>query len=283
MERERIHHIHKIIIFTLDSLYSGVALHELVKTFPERVVLICVSKRYGKKYGTFWQQLKRNWKRSGFTFVEYLSFHFVYYYFMVYLGAFINKILGREQKVYSVKQLSKKYGIPILKTNNPNDPEIVSYFKKIDPDLIVSAYFDHVIRKPVIDLPKFGVINVHTALLPDYRGPFPPLWPILRKEKVIGVTIHYINSERLDAGPILAEKKCFVEKNESVLGVDCRLMKEGINLIKDIVVKIENGTATSIPQEERGSGKYYSYPTKDDLKNMHIPLFTLKDFFSQFF
>src|SRR3989344_8011652 len=149
---------------------------------------------------------------------------------MVYFASIVNKLLRKKQKVYSIGQLSRKYNIPVIKTNNPNNPDVINRIKEIQPDLILSVYFDHVIRKSIFDIPKFGVINVHTALLPDYRGPFPPLWPAIMKEETIGVTVHYINSEDLDTGPIIAEKRLPVIGGESVLGMDCRLVKEGIKL-----------------------------------------------------
>ena len=283
MEREKIHHIHRIVIMTLDSLYSGVALHSLVRQFPERISLICASKRYGAKYGSFFQQLRRNWKHSGYSFVNYLSYHFIYYYVFLHIADFINFILKREKKVYSLRQLSKKFNIPVLETENPNHSTVVKQLEEFNPDIIISVYFDHVIRKSIIELPKFGVINVHTALLPDYRGPFPPLWPILKKEQTVGVSVHYINSERLDTGPILAEKKFPVIKGESVLGADCRLVKEAMPMLSDVLLQIENGTARAVDQEARGRGFYYSYPARADLKHLSVPLVSIKDFVKQYF
>ena len=74
-----------------------------------------------------------------------------------------------------------------------------------------------------------------------------------------------------------------VIEGESVLGMDCRLVKEGIKLAEEVVIQIENGTVRALSQEERGRGNYYSYPSKNDLAKLTVPLFTMKDFFSQFF
>ncbi|MBI2474195.1 MAG: hypothetical protein HYV68_00675 [Candidatus Taylorbacteria bacterium] len=282
MEVEKIHHIHRIVILTLDSLYSGVALHDFVTAFPERIVLICASKRYGGKYGSFFAQLRRNWIRSGYKFVNYLSYHFIYYHVFLHFTDLINIILRRPKKVYSIRQLAKKFGINTVESTDPNSAEIVAKIRATEPDLIISVYFDHVIRKPIINLPKFGVINVHTALLPDYRGPFPPLWPILKKEQKIGVTIQYVNNERLDAGPILAQKIFPLIKGESVLGADCRLVKEGIALAKEVIIQIENGHARAVAQEVHGPGNYYSYPRKADLKHLSVPLVKTRDFVKQY-
>jgi len=81
----------------------------------------------------------------------------------------------------------------------------------------------------------------------------------------------------------IAEKRLPVIGGESVLGMDCRLVKEGIKLAEEVIIQIENGTVHALHQEERGRGKYYSYPTKKDLNKLVAPLFTMKDFFKQFF
>lgn len=280
---EKIHHIHKIIIFTLDSLYSGVGIHRYIEEFGDRIVLICSSKRYSEKYGSFLFQLKKNFLRSGFKFTLYLSYHFVYFYVGVFLSSFFSKIFGLKQKVYSIRQLSKKFNIPIIKTNEPNNKKIIDLIASYNPDLIITTYFDHVIKKELINLPKFGIINVHTALLPDYKGPFPALWPLVKGEKKLGVTIHYINNENLDVGPILAQEEHPVVKGESVLGADCRLVREGVELAIKTVYDIENGVSRSIDQESFGRGKYYGYPTKEDLKNSEVKLSNFRDFLVQFF
>lgn len=284
LEGEKIHHIHKIVLLTLDSLYSSVGLHDFVERFEGRVVLICASQRYGGKYGSFLWQFLTNLRRGGLSFVNYLSFHFVYFYPILYLFDFINHILRRPKKVYSIKQLARMRNIPLFYTKNPNYPDTLAQIEKLEPDLIVSAYFDHVIRKKLIAIPKFGIINVHTSLLPDFRGPFPSLWPLIHNEKDIGVTVHYINSEELDTGPILLQKRCRRIKGESVLGTDCRLFREGIELVKRVVIEIENGTAHAVNQEAKG--RYFSFPKRSDLarlKKHRVPLVKLRDVWTQFF
>jgi methionyl-tRNA formyltransferase len=159
----------------------------------------------------------------------------------------------------------------------------VDYISSFKPDLIITTYFDHVIKKDLINLPKFGIINVHTALLPDYKGPFPALWPLINKEKKIGVTVHYINNEDLDVGPIISQKECPVIDGESVLGADCRLVREGVELAIKSVYDIEEGVVKSIDQEILGRGRYYGYPSKLELSRSTVKLSRLRDFLVQFF
>ena len=276
--KNKINKINRIIIFNLESLYSGRAITEFFERYHDRIVLICASQRYGGKYGSFLYQFKKNLKTSGFNFVNYLSCHLIYYKPTVYSIDFVNKLLKRKNRIYTLGQLAKKYKVPILKTKEIKDKDVIEFIRKKKPDLIISAYFDHVINREIIDIPKFGVINIHTALLPEYKGPFPSLWPMIYGENHGGVTIHYVN-EKLDEGDIIVRKKLNIQPKESILSMDCRFMNIGIKLLYEVIDEIGKGEIHSLKQT---GGHYYSYPTKEDLiklKRREIKLYTFKDFF----
>ena len=285
LPHEQLQSVNRIVVCTLDSLYSAVGIHELVKAFQGRVVCIVSSDRYKGPYGSFWRQFVLNWRRSGFSFVHYLSCHFVYFYTFLLLTDTLNVVFRRSKKVYSVRQLCKTFNIPRIHTAHPNSKAVVEQIRDFQPDLIITAYFDRIIRQELINMPTFGVINVHTSLLPDFKGPFPSLWPIIKKSFKIGVSVHYINSERLDEGPIILQRACPWIVGESVLGTDCRLFRAGIELLGEAILQIENGTARSLTPENKGRSQYFSFPTRADLKELkrhHIPLVTLRDFVRQF-
>ncbi len=281
MEEDR-QEINRIVLLTLESFSSGPALTKFIKKYHNKISLICVSKRFGGKYGNFWQQVKKNYKRSGISFVNYSSFNLIYYKPFVYVAGFLNSLAGRERRVYTIRQLCKKYNIPIVETLEVKDPEIVEKIKNIEPDLIISAYFDHLINKDIIDIPLHGVINIHTAPLPDYRGPFPPLWPILHGKEKGEVTIHYID-DFFDEGDIIEQKKIDLHKKESILSMDSRFMMIGVEVLMEVLEKIEKG---KIEVRTQGEGSYYSYPNKDDLKKLKkqgVKLYSIKDFVKRFF
>lgn len=274
--------IEKIVILTLDSVISGAALYKIVEAFPGRVVLICSSQRYGGKYGSFLQQFFRNLSRSGYTFVEYLSFIFIYYYFVLLLADVFNKITGRKKKIFSVKQLGKKFKIPIIKAREINSPEIIRKLDEVKPDLIVSAYFDQVIKKDIINIPSQAIINIHAALLPYCRGPFPIICSIDEVRKC-GVTIHYL-TERLDEGPIIKQAEVFMKKGEDVLSLEKRVFSKGVDLVIEIIQAMEKSKPIGTKQEVM-KGNYYSFPTRKSISSMkerEIKLFSLKNFISFF-
>jgi methionyl-tRNA formyltransferase len=186
--------------------------------------------------------------RSGYEFVDYLGFSNFWHYPTVHISDLINNLRGKPKKVYLLSQLASKYNVPIIYTLEPNADAIVDRIASMEPDLIVSTCFDHVIRTRFIRVPKFGIIIVHTSLLPNFRGPFPGLWQALRGCTEVGVSVPYINNEELDVGPIIAQKKTVRLPHESVLSLDCRLYRLGIECAVEAIQEIEQGTVRTIDQ-----------------------------------
>jgi folate-dependent phosphoribosylglycinamide formyltransferase PurN len=285
MITRRVNAIDRIVVMNLDSLCSGTGLHRFFEHFKGRIVGIIASRRYGGKYGGFWKQTWKNYSRSGYDFVDYLGFSNFWHIPTVYITDLINNFRGKTKNVYLLSQLAKKYSVPIIYTLEPNADAIVDQIAAMKPDLIVSTCFDHVIRTRLIGVPKFGVINVHTSLLPEFRGPFPGLWQALRDCTEVGVSVHYVNNEELDVGPIIKQKKTVRSHHESVLSLDCRLYRLGIECAVEAIQDIEQGIVRAVNQNPLEGG-YYSYPSKTDLlklKSHRVPLFRRKDFLAEFF
>jgi folate-dependent phosphoribosylglycinamide formyltransferase PurN len=281
----RVNAIDRIVVMNLDSLCSGTGLHRFFEHFRSRIVGIIASRRYGGKYGGFWKQTWKNYRRSGYEFVDYLGFNNFWHQPTVYISDVVNNLRGKPKKVYLLSQLARKYNVPIIYTLEPNADAIVDHIASMKPDLIVSACFDHVIRTRLIGVPKFGIINVHPSLLPDFRGLFPGLWQALHDCTEVGVSVHYVNNEELDVGPIIKQKKMVRLSRESVLSLDCRLYRLGIECAVEAIQDIEQGTVRTVDQNPVEGG-YFSYPSKTDLHKLkyhRIPLFRRKDFLAEFF
>ena len=277
--------IRRIVLFSLDGLISAVALHRLVKRLDGRVVAVVASQRYGGKYGSFWAQFVRNYRRSGWDFVTYLGLLLLWFRPAIAVARVINKLLGRPDSAISLSKLVQTYDIPVIRTREPNDDAVIGRLHALEPDLFVVAYFDHVIRAPLIAVPKRGVINIHSALLPDLRGPFPAFWALLRDARPVGVTVHGIVDENNDTGPIIQQQKINPSPEASVLTLDCELMRAGADLAIETIEALQRGGAEFTPQQP-GAGSYDPYPSRDDvaaLKKTGRRLFTLSDFFQQVF
>lgn len=178
--------------------------------------------------------------------------------------------------------MAPKYKIPMIKAKEINDPEIVTLIKNNNPDLIISFYFDQVIRKDIIGIPETDIINVHVSMLPRCRGPFPILCSVLEGISG-GITIHSIQDEVLDTGPVYTQASYDLNINMDILSHDRKSMLTGADMVIGLVRAMEEGTISPKKQEE--SGSYMSFPTKRDIKFLElqgIKLFRIKRFLKGF-
>ena len=90
---------------------------------------------------------------------------------------------GHEMAFSAVKETALKYGIPVFQPEKLRNPEAVAEIEKAKPDMIVVAAFGQILSKEILDMPRFGCINIHASLLPMYRGAAPIQWAILNKEE----------------------------------------------------------------------------------------------------
>ena len=128
MERE----IRSVVFCTMDSLYSTFVLNNLSDNEYQKIKLIIVSDRYGGRRGSFLNQLHRNFYHSGLNFVIYLSYIFVIHRILCF---FLPGCL-------TIRQLARSKNIPVLQAANINSESLISQLRELEPDLIVSCYFD---------------------------------------------------------------------------------------------------------------------------------------------
>ena len=152
-----------------------------------------------------------------------------------------DKKSGRGQKINEseVKQYANKNDIKILQPENLNDKEFINQIEAIQPDLIVVVAF----RKlpfEIFSIPKYGTINLHASLLPNYRGAAPINWCLINNEKKTGVTTFYIN-ERIDQGDILLKEEIIISDEDDFGSLYLKLSSIGSKLL----VKTINGVITN--------------------------------------
>ncbi len=137
-------------------------------------------------------------------------------------------------KAPPVKVVACELGLEVFQPRSINKPDSLEYLARISPDLIVVAAFGQLLKKAVLDLPRYGCINVHASLLPKYRGAAPIQWAIIRGERWTGVTT-MIMDEGMDTGPILLQRAVRIEEDETAGELEARLAELGANLIVETV------------------------------------------------
>ncbi|MDH5633362.1 MAG: formyltransferase family protein [Gammaproteobacteria bacterium] len=185
-------------------------------------------------------------------------------FFLRYAMLFVEK---RWKRGARVKDVFSKYCVPIIEPEGSiNDSRILNHIVQFKPDLIISIAGNQIFRKPLLDLAPKGCLNLHTALLPKYRGLMPSFWVLKNDEKETGVSVFFMD-EGIDSGPIVVQKRVNIGnrtqqeliRHTKRIGMDAIL--EAIDLIEqDKVVLMEN-------RDEDMS--YYSFPTRQDVKEFY--------------
>ena len=148
-----------------------------------------------------------------------------------------------------VNLLSKEKGIPVFYPDNFNDISILENFKKLKPDLVIVMAYGFLLPKNILNIPKFGFINIHVSLLPRWRGASPIEYAILNGDKTTGVSIFKIK-EQLDTGPIIASKEIEIGAHESKLKLTEKLNLEGVNLLLKTLPNIFNNNISMQNQDD---------------------------------
>lgn len=162
-----------------------------------------------------------------------------------------DKPVGRHQNKLQptpVKVCAMEHGIPVFQPTTLRDGEALTQLKELDPELVVVAAYGRVLPDEMLELPPKGCINVHSSLLPHYRGSAPINWAVVNGDEVTGVTIMHMAHE-LDAGDIIAQAETPIDPDETVEVLHDRLAQMGGPLLVDVVASIEAGTAKRTPQD----------------------------------
>ncbi|OGC22806.1 methionyl-tRNA formyltransferase [candidate division WOR-1 bacterium RIFOXYB2_FULL_42_35] len=171
---------------------------------------------------------------------------------------------GRGQKITSspVKELALKHALPIEQPEKvKSNPVFFSLLKSLNPDIIIVVAYGKILPKEILDLPKFGCVNIHASLLPKYRGAAPIQWTLLNGEKETGLTIMKLN-EGLDTGDIIKQEKVFIDEDDTTPVLTEKLFKRADNLLHKALVEIESGKAKFIKQND-SEASYASLITKE--------------------
>lgn len=160
-----------------------------------------------------------------------------------------------------VKEEAMKHGIPVYQPVKVRDPEFVQILEEMQPDIIIVAAFGQIIPKKVLDLPKFGCINIHASLLPKYRGAAPIQQAVIDGEKESGVTIMRMGTG-IDTGDMISKIVVPLEAEETGGSLFDKLALAGAELLIETLPAIADGTAVYEKQPEESPTPYAAMITK---------------------
>lgn len=151
------------------------------------------------------------------------------------------------KKFYLEQHLEEK-GVKLLQPEKLKDEAFLEELRALEADLQIVVAF-RMLPEVVWDMPRLGTFNLHTALLPQYRGAAPMNWAVINGDKETGVTTFFLDHD-IDTGRIIMQERCPIHETDNVGDIHDRLMELGSQLVLKTVRAIEEGTATSVPQEQ---------------------------------
>jgi len=242
-----------IILTQNEPFFLAKNISYLIKNLPDKhKIIACVVfdvSPFGKQE-TFIQKARRTHEVFGAEF-------FVYYA--------MNYLLSQISSSNKVEKVLHAQNIPIIKlkksVNHKDSLEIISSYK---PDILLSIAGNQIFKSQLINLPKKGTLNLHTALLPKYRGLMPTFWVMKNDEDYTGVSVFFVD-EGIDSGPIVVQKRVKIDNSWSQKELIKVTKQIGMDAIIEAIEKIDSGNYEVIPNHKEES-TYFSFPTRKDVK-----------------
>jgi methionyl-tRNA formyltransferase len=159
---------------------------------------------------------------------------------------------GKEMQMTPVKACALAHHIPVFQPVRIKEPEAVETLRGYEADIFVVAAFGQILSEEILNMPKYGCVNIHASLLPKYRGAGPIQWAIINGEKKTGVTIMQMD-KGLDTGDMLFTKEVDIDERETGDSLHDKLAKAGAELIVEALPRIEAGEFSPIKQNDKDS------------------------------
>jgi methionyl-tRNA formyltransferase len=160
----------------------------------------------------------------------------------------------------SIASASRRNGVPCEAIPDVNAPAFLERLRSLDADLVVSVSCPQIFQNALLGLPPLGCVNVHGAILPNYRGVMPSFWMMLNDEQVAGVSAFFMN-EDIDGGELCGQRIFRVERGQTLDAFLRRSKALAAELVLDVLREIEDGTVTRKPLD-LADGSYFSWPDR---------------------
>ncbi len=168
---------------------------------------------------------------------------------------------GRKIVISPIKELALQRGLTLLQPEKAKEEAFQEAVTPLHPDLFVVVAYGQILPKSLLNIPKYGAVNVHASVLPGYRGAAPIAWAILRGEKVTGVTT-MVMDEGMDTGDILLQAEVPIGDGETCEMLHDRLASLGAQLLSKTLDKMKAGDIRAVPQDH--SKATYAPPLKKE-------------------
>jgi methionyl-tRNA formyltransferase len=163
------------------------------------------------------------------------------------------------------RAMSQQLGVPVTQVVGVNQGLGFEQMQSFQPDLMVSIRFGSILQPPAIKVPSLGVINLHSGLLPDYRGVMATFWSMLHQRSDYGYTLHHIVDDGIDTGPVIERQTLPLDLNADYFSQLLALYRVAVPRLAVIIEQLARGkTVKRLPQAQ-GAGGYYAAPSQVDV------------------
>ena len=175
-----------------------------------------------------------------------------------------SRVLGAKLHRRSIETVCRRHGVRCEEVEDVNAEAFLDELRALGPDVVVSVSCPQIFRKPLIDLPRNGILNIHGAILPQYRGVMPSFWMLANGEEKAGVSIYFVN-EQIDAGDLCGQRVFDVLPGDTLDGFLRRSKQISAELLLHVLQEMEQGTIGRTPLD-LSAGSYYSWPDREAVK-----------------
>jgi methionyl-tRNA formyltransferase len=167
----------------------------------------------------------------------------------------------------SIRATCEAHGVACFAVEDVNDAQVLDRLAGLGADVLVSVSCPQIFRRPLIELPARGCLNVHGAILPEYRGVLPSFWMLANGEARAGVSVFFVNNT-IDGGDLCGQRAFEIRAGESLDSLLRRSKAVAAELVLEVLDDIEAGTIVRQPLEP-GRGSYYSWPDRGAVRRFH--------------
>ncbi len=242
-----------IVLLLNNDIASNLALNLLMPQLPNHNVSVFLSSKVGGQSS----------RPKTLQELAYFEQHIVYQ--LLQRNGVNNESQGEKAVAFkNYEEIAQHYDIEVALLNEINTSSGINKLSELAPDIIISVRYGVILKQQVIDTAKYGVLNLHSGILPAYRGVMATFWAMLNGDDKLGTTLHFIDDSTIDTGRVIATSTFAVQADKSYLWHVLSLYFGGCQLISQAIENIVgDGELETITQPDAGG--YYTFPTQTEL------------------
>ncbi len=248
----------RIFVLTSDDPYAHFCMSRLVHRHYKNILGIFVGPLLVKSGGPL-KTLFRVWKKSGWRYALSETAEGVF----CKLFMAVKRLFGCN-RIENFHDTAALWGVPVERIVDANGEEFRRRLEEAEPDLLILARYNQILNRRLLAIPRVGAINVHSGILPRYRGLSPTINAMIRGEKYAGVTVHKV-IKKIDSGGIIGSARIEINYQESALRNCVKAMLVGQPLLNRIVSGILD-FGDIIAERQPETDDYFSWPEREDIR-----------------